>query len=77
MKMSKIRVIIFCRMDLMTEKEKMLKQLLYDANNDRNLIEERAKAKDLCHEYNQLRPSDEGGRRELMKRLLGRTKGDF
>lgn len=55
----------------------MLNQLLYDANNDRNLIEERAKAKDLCHEYNQLRPSDEGGRRELMKRLLGRTKGDF
>ena len=44
---------------VMTEKEKMQKQMLYDANNDRNLLDERAKAKDLCYQFNQLRPSDE------------------
>ena len=32
----------------MTEKEKMLKQMLYDANYDKSLLEERARAKDLC-----------------------------
>ncbi len=46
----------------MTEKEKMQKQMLYDANNDRDLLGERAKAKDLCYQFNQLRPSDDVGR---------------
>lgn len=40
----------------MTEKEKMLKQMLYDANYDEDLIRERKTAKDLCYDYNQLRP---------------------
>ncbi|MGI6721984.1 MAG: sugar O-acetyltransferase [Anaerovoracaceae bacterium] len=61
----------------MTEKEKMLKQMLYDANNDRDLLAERAKAKDLCYEFNQLRPSDEKGQQLLMKKLLGKTKDAF
>ena len=61
----------------MTEKEKMLRQLIYDANYDQELIEERRCAKDLCHEYNHLKPSDEAGQHELMLRLLGRTSGDF
>ena len=43
----------------MTEKEKMQKQMLYDANYDKDLLEERAKAKDLCYRFNQLCPSDE------------------
>lgn len=60
----------------MTEKEKMRSQMLYDAN-DAVLADERLRAKDLCHEYNQLRPSDEEGRRALMERLLGKTKGTF
>ena len=38
----------------MTEKEKMLKEMLYDANNDEDLLKERAIAKDLCFKYNQL-----------------------
>ena len=42
----------------MTEKEKMLKEMLYDANNDKDLIKEREIAKDLCFKYNQLMPSD-------------------
>ena len=61
----------------MTEKEKMLAQKMYDANYDTSLIEERKRAKDLCFEYNQLRPSDEEGQTALMKKILGRTKGTF
>ena len=62
---------------VMTEKEKMQKQMLYDANNDRNLLDERAKAKDLCYQFNQLRPSDEKGQQKLMKQPLGKTKNVF
>lgn len=61
----------------MTEKEKMLRQMLYDANYDEDLKKERMIAKDLCHEYNLLRPSDRRGQQELMGKLLGKTKGDF
>ena len=51
--------------------------MLYDANNDRELLKERAGAKELCYEFNQLRPSDENGQQELIKRLLGQTKNRF
>lgn len=61
----------------MTEKEKMCAQMLYDANYDRALLEERDKAKDLCHQYNQLRPSDRLGQREVLKKLLGKTGENF
>ena len=61
----------------MTEKEKMQKQMLYDANYDESLLQERNIAKDICYEYNQLRPSDELHQQEIMKRLLGKTKGAF
>ncbi|MBQ3417536.1 MAG: sugar O-acetyltransferase [Ruminococcus sp.] len=61
----------------MTEKEKMLKQLMYDANYDLDLQKERLIAKDLCHEYNQLRPSEEARQKEIMTKLLGKTKGAF
>ena len=45
----------------MTEKEKMQRHVLYDANYDKELIEERKVAKELCYDFNQLRPSDEEG----------------
>lgn len=61
----------------MTEKEKMCAQMLYDANYDRALLEERDKAKDLCHQYNQLRPSDRAGQQEVLKKLLGKTGENF
>ena len=61
----------------MTEKEKMLKQMLYDANYDKELQAERFQAKDLCHAYNLLRPSDVEHQEEIMKKLLGKTKGAF
>lgn len=61
----------------MTEKEKMQKQMLYDANYDRELIRERAAAKELCYDFNSLRPSDDEGQRRIMRELLGRTGGAF
>lgn len=61
----------------MTEKEKMLMQMLYDANNDQELITERTKAKELCYQYNHLHPSDEEGQQAIMRRLLGKTDGAF
>lgn len=60
----------------MTEKEKMLHQMLYDANNDRALIEERKAAKELCYDFNQLRPSDCEAQQRIMHRLLGKTADD-
>ena len=55
----------------MTEKEKMLKQMMYDANNDEDLLKERAIAKDLCFKYNQLMPSDSENQKKLLEELLG------
>lgn len=61
----------------MTEKEKMQNQLLYDASHDKALLAERKAAKELCYDYNHLRPSDEAGQAALMKKLLGKTSGTF
>ena len=57
----------------MTEKEKMQKQLLYDANYDNDLLVERTKAKELCYRYNQLHPADQEGQQEILCQLLGKT----
>lgn len=61
----------------MTEKEKMQQQLLYDANYDEELLEERTKAKDLCFRFNQTRPSDTESQQNIIKELLGKTKENF
>lgn len=61
----------------MTEKEKMIKQLLYDANNDKTLLKEREVAKDLCYEFNQARPSEKEKQAEVLKKLLGKTGEAF
>ena len=61
----------------MTEKDKMLAGQIYDANYDKELLAERVRAKDLCYDYNHLRPSDNDAQQALMRRLLGRTKANF
>lgn len=61
----------------MDEKEKMLKGLLYDANYDKALIEERVKCKSLCYKYNNTPPEETQKRCEILKNLLGKTKGNF
>lgn len=58
----------------MTEKEKMRNQMLYDANYDKDLLKERAAAKELCFDFNQLRPSETERQTELLKKILGKTK---
>lgn len=60
-----------------TEKEKMLQQQLYDANYDETLLHERQMAKELCYDFNMLRPSQENEQKELLRRLLGRTSQNF
>lgn len=56
----------------MTEKEKMQKQMIYNANYDKELLLERNKAKDLCWQYNQLLPSDEEGHQKILHKLIGK-----
>ena len=51
--------------------------MLYDANYDEDLQLERNHAKDLCHEFNQLRPSDSEGQKKILKQLLGKTGERF
>ena len=61
----------------MSEKEKMLAGEIYDANYDKELIQERQEAKELCYDYNNLRPSKIEERKEILKNLLGKTKENF
>ena len=56
----------------LTEKDKMLANMLYDANYDEALAAERDHAKELCWRYNQLRPSDAEARAKVLHQLLGR-----
>ena len=61
----------------MTEKDKMLNRQLYNANHDEGLIRERLLAKDLCYDFNNLRPSDIAEQTRLIKALLGKTMEHF
>ena len=61
----------------MTEKEKMLAGLIYDANYDPQLIEERLDCKELCRQYNTLPCRDMEGRAALLRSLLGRVDGEI
>lgn len=59
----------------MTEKQKMMRQELYDANNDPELLAERLRAKKLCHTFNQLDPADVQQQTDILHELLGSIKG--
>lgn len=61
----------------MTEREKMQKGLLYDANYDGELIAERMRCKDLCFSYNQTLPSHVGEQEKIIRRLFGKTGERF
>lgn len=61
----------------MTEWEKAQHGYLYDANYDEELIQERRKCDDLCHEFNLCRPSDVEKQNSIIKKLLGEVKGPF
>ena len=59
----------------MTEKEKMTAGLIYQAN-DRELIRELNEVKDLCWEYNRMRPTLLKERNALLQRILGKADED-
>ena len=61
----------------MTEREKMLAGMLYDANGDQELLQARAACKDLCQRLNQLLPSQRREQEALLRQLLGRTGAVF
>ena len=54
----------------MTEEEKMLAGEIYDANNDKGLIEKRIIAKELCKKYNELHVRDIIGKKGVIEKLL-------
>jgi acetyltransferase-like isoleucine patch superfamily enzyme len=61
----------------MTEKEKMLRHKMYDANNDDELKEDRVKCKILCQKYNQCPIEDSELRTKLIKKILGKTGNEI
>lgn len=60
----------------MREKEKMMDGQPYDAD-DHELVKLRLEAKDRCHYYNRIRPSETEKRRFLLGELLGSVAGDI
>lgn len=60
----------------MSEKEKMLAGVLYDSTVD-ELSNERLKAKNLCYEYNLLKPDEFDKKKELLKNLLGKVGKNY
>ena len=51
----------------------MLAHQWYDANFDKDLETERVRAKDLCFDFNQTRPSDDSRRQAILTELFGYT----
>lgn len=62
---------------MLSEKDKCRAGELYDANHDRQLIEERLRCKRLCFEYNRLEPGMAERREEMLRGLLGKTGDNF
>jgi len=61
----------------MTEKEKASKELLYNANYDSELIKDRELCKDLCFEYNNLKPSMLEKQHKIIKKIFKKTDKNF
>lgn len=61
----------------MLEKDKMLAGELYDVNYNKDLEKEREQAKDLCYEFNNIKPSNREAQIQILKKLLGKTKETF
>ena len=56
----------------MTEKEKREKGFLFNANYDEEIINELNKCNDLCHQFNQIMPSDRKAQTEMLKKIIGK-----
>lgn len=62
---------------MLSEKEKMLSGLSYDANYDESLKSERTKCKLACQKYNKIDCDKIQERTELLKNILGKTKDNL
>ncbi len=60
----------------MTEKEKAELGYLYNANHDPEIIKDICKYSDLCHEYNQIMPSDFKAREAKLRTIIENTGKD-
>ncbi len=58
----------------MTEKEKKDFGILFDGNYDPELLMDLNKCKDICFEFNQIKPSLIAERIEILKKLFGKVK---
>ena len=56
----------------MTEKEKAAAGYLYNANYDEEIIADIHKCNDLCHEFNQLKPSARAEQTAILKKIFGK-----
>lgn len=61
----------------MTEKQKAQSGQLYNPNYDKEIGLEIMRCKDLCHQYNQLLPSQLQEKEKLMRSILGKAKESF
>ena len=50
---------------------------IYDANYDSDLLEERKRCKILCHQFNSSDYSDDEGRKQIIRTLIGRCGDQF
>ena len=60
----------------MTEKEKRDAGLMYNANYDETILAEISYCNDLCHEFNQIRPSDRAAQSEILKKIFSKMGKD-
>ena len=61
----------------MKEWEKAQAGYLYDANYDKEIVEDRIRCADLCYEFNQCKPSDIEKQNSIIKKIIGNIEGDF
>lgn len=64
-------------MEMQSEKGKMLRGEIYDANYDPELINERIRCKVMCRRYNDILPDRLEERAALLRSLLGKTGKTF
>lgn len=55
----------------MTEKEKAAAGYLYNANYDDEILADISRCNDLCHEFNQLKPSERTAQNDILKKIFG------
>ena len=56
----------------MTEQEKMIAGELYQAMHDKELLQQRNACKEVCFEYNNLRPNEAASKTKILLKLFGK-----